>query len=119
MPEYHGGPPSGELHQILGNGEVVAFFAAEYKTFPFAFHYIKNVEVSPQKMNKGVGKALVDKVNNFLDENNSCGILFNGISGPAKNMYSKAGWREVPKHPGWLVHNAPDNVSEQDWELAI
>jgi hypothetical protein len=107
------------MREIREGGELKGFLASQFYSKPFPFHYLKFTEVSPQDFNKRMGSKMVAEFTDTLKNEKACGILFNSIEGPAREIYKKAGWVELSIYPGWFVYNLPPDLDQTKLDEAI
>jgi hypothetical protein len=107
------------MQKSFEHGEIKGFLASQFYAEPFAFHFLKFTEVSPEAFNQGKGSKMVAEFTESLRKNKSCGILFNSIQGPARDIYEKSGWVELNSHPGWFAFNLPTNLEQTKLDEAI
>lgn len=107
------------MRTIEEGGDIKGFLASQFYAEPFPFYYLKFTEVSPQNFNQGKGSQMVGEFTDFLKQNGFCGILFNSIEGPARDIYTKAGWAELKTHPGWFVYKLPKDIEQSKIDEAV
>ena len=95
-------------------------------TSPMRLGYVRKIEVMNEQMSErgqGYGSEMLEKVNQFLEENNMVGILFNTafttvdmydvktrtpfrekINLP--HFYTNHGWKDFPVNPDWKTYRA-------------
>jgi len=107
--------------------ENVGYAEVVYIGSPFPFYYLADlyVEKEHQKQKKGFGKALLKRINEYLDQTNKAGILLNSIGiedsdpHPAQDMFRDNGWTEVIEEPDWYTYNIPEIVTREQILQAI
>ena len=107
--------------ELIIDGQNIGYAKLLYKNSPFPFYYLSSLHIYEQYRGQGNGKDFLASIKNFLDSKGKCGILMNLIQkdSPAKTMYSKYGWQEIPYQSGWYIYNPPKNLSYGQVNKAI
>jgi hypothetical protein len=107
------------IHQVDGVDKAWAKLELQQEEIPFYFLY--SIRTDEETLNRGLAGNLLKKVNNFLEEKETPGILINFIKlGSADkdveglyNIYSKNGWREIlGKDSDWYMFQ-PKNMDSK------
>lgn len=107
--------------EIKENNERIGYVEFEYYNHPFPFYYVSYVLVKDELRGRGIGRKLLEKIDNFLDTAGRAGILLNNISksSPARDMYENHGWAPIPGKDDWLTYNLPSDLEDGRLEKAI
>lgn len=93
--------------EVIGKAEI------EYFSKPFPLYQISDLYIEPEHQGEGKASKIMEKVEEMLKERKKPGVLVDAIDedSPAKGMYQRRGWQEVPDQGGLFVYNLPDKIS--------
>jgi len=107
------------IHQVDGVDKAWVKLELQQEEIPFYFLY--SIRTDEETRNRGLAGNLLKKVNNFLEEKETPGILINFIKlGSADknveglyNIYSKNGWREILGKDSDMYMFQPKNMDSK------
>lgn len=104
---------------MVGGIEVAKVLFYHYLK-PFNFLYITNIRVKDEYKNKGIGRGIILKINEFVKKRKTVAILDDDIAGNGNNpgaigFYHRHGWSVLYEkgNPNVLGYNL-EKLSEED-----
>lgn len=119
-PEQIKGAEVGRHHRIslmegrkeIGSAELTYHGSPVPLYYLGALNVVKERRATQDRPGAKYGSRLMDEVEKMLLEKKKMGLVQDGIdpNSPARGMYARRGWRNIPELPNWFVFNAPEEL---------
>ncbi len=119
-PEQIKGAEAGRHHRIslfegrreIGSAELTYHGTPVPLYYLASLYVIKERRATQDRPGAKYGTRLMDEVEKMLRDKKKMGLVQDGIdpNSPARGMYARRGWRNIPALPGWYVYNMPEGL---------